>query len=267
MAENKIKSLLISLGICTPDSIQEFYPRVRDREHVQVMRCKKSGVIFLSRSDHFASSSYLGKSDLSYWPAQNRRQVILDCYDDDNRRAIQFGALIRNKRWLDVGTGVGGILDLLSSQAAEICAVEPQAAARQELIQYGYKVYKELNEAENNHFEVVTLFHVLEHLPDPLDTLLIIAKKIVKGGRIIIEVPHANDFLITFLNLEAFKRFTFWSEHPILHTRMSLEILLSKAGFGDIQVMGYQRYPLANHLYWLAKGKPGGHKEWAFLLS
>jgi hypothetical protein len=53
----------------------------------------------------------------------------------------------------------------------------------------------------------------------------------------------------------------------ILHTRQSLEIFLREAGFGDICVIGYQRYPLANHMYWLANGKPGGHKEWPFLLD
>ena len=26
-----------------------------------------------------------------------------------------------------------------------------------------------------------------------------------------------------------------------------------------------QRYSLANHLYWLCNGRPGGHYEWSFL--
>ena len=26
-----------------------------------------------------------------------------------------------------------------------------------------------------------------------------------------------------------------------------------------------QRHPLSNHLYWLSKGKPAGHKVWNFL--
>ena len=26
-----------------------------------------------------------------------------------------------------------------------------------------------------------------------------------------------------------------------------------------------QRYSLANHMYWLSKGQPGGHYKWAFL--
>ena len=30
---------------------------------------------------------------------------------------------------------------------------------------------------------------------------------------------------------------------------------------GDIQIEGVQRYPLSNHLNWLANGKPGGHKS------
>ncbi len=31
--------------------------------------------------------------------------------------------------------------------------------------------------------------------------------------------------------------------------------------------MQVQRYPLSNHLHWLAHGKPGGHKTWGFLDS
>ena len=79
------------------------------------------------------------------------------------------------------------------------------------------------------------------------------------------EVPHARDFLIDFVGLESFKRFTLWSEHLILHTRESLGCFLRKAGFTAVVVEGLQRYPLANHLHWLAKGQPGGHVHWRFL--
>ena len=83
--------------------------------------------------------------------------------------------------------------------------------------------------------------------------------KIKKGGKIIIEVPHAKDILISYFNLESFKSFTFWSEHLILHTRESISRFLTVAGFKDVEVFGIQRYPLANHFYWLKEGKPGGH--------
>jgi hypothetical protein len=86
-----------------------------------------------------------------------------------------------------------------------------------------------------------------------------------ENGKIIIEVPHASDFLISFFEHESFKSFTFWSEHLILHTRNSITIFLEEAGFKDIVVTAVQRYPLANHLHWLSKNEAGGHQKWDFL--
>jgi hypothetical protein len=78
-------------------------------------------------------------------------------------------------------------------------------------------------------------------------------------------VPHARDALFTLYDCDAFKRFTFWSEHLVLHTRQSLAILLKAAGYPVAQIIVYQRYPLANHLYWLSKRAPGGHQIWKML--
>ena len=78
-------------------------------------------------------------------------------------------------------------------------------------------------------------------------------------GKIIIEVPHAQDFLIQSVDLKEFRNFTFWSEHLILHTKESLKILLKKAGFRDVEVFGYQRYGFTNHLGWFVDGTPNGH--------
>ena len=83
----------------------------------------------------------------------------------------------------------------------------------------------------------------------------------MSGGRILIEVPHANDFLLSFVNCEDFKQFTLWSQHLVLHTRDSLRKTLKFVGLEKIQIEGVQRYPLSNHLNWLANGKAGGHKS------
>jgi hypothetical protein len=166
---------------------------------------------------------------------------------------------------VDIGTGAGGILDLLSPISAETVAVEPQSFSRKFLNEMGYNVQASIDDLQEKKFEVVTLFHVLEHLTSPLDSLITISKKMTKGSKIIIEIPHARDFLISFLDHEAFKSFTFWSEHLILHTRESITKLLEEAGFANIIVRSFQRYPLANHLHWLKNNKPGGHIQWASL--
>ena len=37
--------------------------------------------------------------------------------------------------------------------------------------------------------------------------------------------------------------------------------MLEYVGMDNISIIGSQRYPLSNHLNWLAKGKAGGHKS------
>lgn len=260
--DNPLQELLCSLKICDKSSIELFFSRVRDREDVAVLKCRKSGVIFLSRCDHMEMAHYENCTDLKYWGDKDRKAALESTAVDDLRRSKQFGGMIAGKIWLDVGTGLGGILDLLSSSAAKTVAVEPQEGARESLQKLGYKVYRNLQEIPDQSIEVVTLFHVVEHFTEPLEELRQIKKILKPGGTILIEVPHAGDVLLSLFDNEAFKAFTFWSEHLILHTRRSLTVFLEAAGFHDIKVSGFQRYPLANHLYWLARGKPGGHIQW-----
>lgn len=265
--ENKVKEILIELEICNPTSIKPYFSKVRDRDDVSVLRCEKSGVILLSRTDHMEISHYEEKDSFKYWGEMDRKGAIKASTEDTERRLEQFKDIITNKKWIDIGTGAGGILDALSPYALETHAVEPQTGARKELEKIGYAMYRTINEIPKNYFEIVTLFHVFEHFTEPLNSLIELHKAMQKGAKIIIEIPHAQDFLISFLNNEAFKKFTFWSEHIILHTRKSIEAFLKKAGFNNIIVSGFQRYPLANHLHWLAHDKPGGHIKWSELRS
>ncbi len=260
--ENKIKSLLIELGISTENSIVPYFPKVRDRDDISVLKCEKSDVIFLSRSDHMNIKHYEETENFRYWGVKDRKTALLNTLEDSQRRFKQFKSIVTNKKWIDVGTGAGGILDLLSSIALKTVAVEPQEQVRKSLLALNYEVYPSVEKVKENDFDVVTLFHTLEHLTDPIDTLKSIKNKMAKGGKIIIEVPHARDFLISFFENDAFKSFTFWSEHLILHTRESLNIFLKTAGFSKIVIKGFQRYSLPNHLYWLAHSKPGGHIAW-----
>ena len=92
-------------------------------------------------------------------------------------------------------------------------------------------------------------------------------KKLNTSGLLVIEVPHAKDALLSLYESDSFKKFTLWSEHLLLHTRESLKKFVEEAGFKVLNIQGIQRYSLANHLMWLAKGLPGGHKKWSQISS
>lgn len=263
--QSTVQAVLIALGLCDDASFTEIYPRVRDRDDISVLRCSRCGVVCLSRSDHVDPRYYEQKQGFRYGTEFGFNQAVVSRVEDDERRAAEYKGVILNRKWLEVGAGVGGTLKMLSPFASESMAIEPQEEIRQELLHRGYSVAPNLEGIPNNYFDVVTLFHVFEHLTDPIQTLKLISEKMVPGGRLIVEVPHANDFLLSFLDLDEFKEFTFWSEHLILHTRQTLTAFLAEAGFQDIVIKGYQRYPLANHLYWLSRKKQGGHHEWSHL--
>ena len=61
---------------------------------------------------------------------QDRKNVLKQSLEDDQRRFEQFKYVIADKKWLDIGTGVGGILDLMSTIAKVTKAVEPQKNVR-----------------------------------------------------------------------------------------------------------------------------------------
>ena len=110
-------------------------------------------------------------------------------------------------------------------------------------------------------FDCIMMNHVLEHLYDPIETLHSLKQRMNANTILIIEVPHANDILISGYDCDAFKKFTFWSEHIILHTEKSLRRLLSQIGFEKVEITYVQRYNIFNHLHWLSHGKHGGHKH------
>lgn len=262
---HKIFRELCELGLAKEGAYDLLHDGVRDHPNLKVYRCRHSGVIFLSE----LTASSLGKTEgLEYWQqwwnkdkfstSESSPPVV----EDDLRRSRQFLSWIAGKKWVDIGTGLGGILDLLAKQCTSCMAVEPQSGALAFLKKRGYRVKPQISDLCDDDFEVATLFHVFEHFVDPLAELRALHTKMRKGGTLIIEIPHAGDALISMYQNEAFLNFTFRSDHLILHTRESLKRFVESTGFRIVTIEGFQRYALANHLFWLAKGRAGGHLKW-----
>ena len=263
---SKLIDDLESLGVLRRERLETYYPRVRDRDDVAVLRDPVTEVIVLSRSDHVSDGYYEDRQESESYRV-HETDVSTPRLEDNIRRAADFGRYICNKRWLDFGCGLGGMLDEMATDALWAGGLEPNRERAAVVTAKGHHVVSSLSELEDHSVDVVSMFHVLEHLIAPSEELLQLRRVLSPGGVLLIEVPHARDALITLYESEAFRRFTFWSEHLVLHVRFSLRVLLEMAGFNSVEISGRQRYPLANHLYWLSKQKPGGHEVWGFLSS
>jgi len=106
---------------------------------------------------------------------------------------------------------------------------------------------------------------VVEHIQDPRGIISNLGKLLKPKGRLIVEVPSADDALLSLYDCDTFQRFTYMSQHLFLFNASTLALLAKQAGLRVIAIQYYQRYSLANHLHWLSLGSPGGHQHWAFL--
>jgi len=173
----------------------------------------------------------------------------------------------KNKEVLDFGCGFGGFIKGMQDVAKCICGVEISTTERNYLTVEGISVENKI-EKFGKKFDVITLFHVFEHLFNPREWLTTFANYIKEDGMLFIEVPNANDALLSLYESPAFADFTYWSAHLYLYTKESLIKIINDNGCFEIEEAGqFQRYPLSNHLYWLSKGKPGGQNKWQFLNS
>lgn len=258
---------LRDLGAVGPSEPELFEVTVRDRPDIPVYRCPDTGVVLLGRIDHVDSSFYPDKDHPGLKAHRTRTELAASLRDDTNRRATAFGSAVVGRDWLDVGTGAGALLDAIGPAAASVRAVEPQGQLQAVLRDHGYDVFADIVDIADASVDVVTEFHVFEHIPDPVGHLREVRRVLRPGGSVLLEVPHARDALLTRFGSAAFRAFTVWSEHLVLHTAESLSTLLAATGFDAIEVTGHQRYPLANHLHWLATAQPGGHLEWEDLVD
>ena len=267
---NFVFSELLRLNLSKVDTVEPYFPCTRDAEDVSVWRCRQSGILFLSQNICEDQEIYRVQEGFSYWDPvrSNAAPPPQDGFilPDDFDRKDRFHSMIRNKKWLDFGCGMGGLLRLMRNDAPDLAGIEIQPGPRRYLHEQGLPCFDTIAEIADESWDIITLFHVFEHLSNPIETLKQISKKLKHGAELIIEVPHARDALLSLYDSEVFKKFTFWSQHLILHTRDSLaRFVCDVAGLKLIAIEGLQRYPLSNHLHWLAKSLPGGHQKWAFL--
>jgi 2-polyprenyl-3-methyl-5-hydroxy-6-metoxy-1,4-benzoquinol methylase len=96
---------------------------------------------------------------------------------------------------LDYGCGAGYFMKYAEKQGWKAYGVEPNEKARA-LAKGNFKgeVYSTLDEMHKQKFDVITLFHVLEHVPDLNETLRKLRKRLHKKGTLFIALPNHESY-------------------------------------------------------------------------
>lgn len=145
---------------------------------------------------------------------------------------IQHGGLL-----LDIGCGSGSMLKLMQSLGCCVEGVDIDPLAVENAKSKGLKV--RLGKIEDlmypdNHFDVITMSHIIEHVQDPLQLLRECHRILKLSGHLIVVTPNSESlghriFKINWRELDP-------PRHLHIFTPSSLHQLAKRAGFPKIKV-------------------------------
>ena len=100
-----------------------------------------------------------------------------------------------NKRLLDVGAGTGDFLTEAKKYGWEVAGVEPNELARLKSSEKGVALLQNLDAIPTgDKYEVITLWHVLEHLPDLESQIAKLVGLLTDNGTLVVAVPNFKSF-------------------------------------------------------------------------
>jgi len=131
---------------------------------------------------------------------------------------------VKLKRYLDIGSSSGILLQRFQEKYdCEAIGVEPGEAYRKYAQKQGLTVYADivdLKGAGEMDFDLVSMAHVLEHMPDPVRYLADLRQEVLTPlGGLLIEVPNL------------YSHDSFEIAHMTSFSAQSLQLVLLKAGF------------------------------------
>jgi 2-polyprenyl-3-methyl-5-hydroxy-6-metoxy-1,4-benzoquinol methylase len=99
---------------------------------------------------------------------------------------------------MDIGAGTGDFVKYAQDRNWEAYGIEPNDLARELAHKKGVPVYKNISVQREAIYDVVTLWHVLEHLPNLDMQVEAISKTLKKDGWIILAVPNYKSLDATY---------------------------------------------------------------------
>jgi len=170
---------------------------------------------------------------------------------------------------LEIGCSSGFMLDAFRDAGLQCVGVDPSGGFLDFLHSRNHKVYQSIEELEEKNqqkFDLIVHFFVLEHIRDPYTFFQESLELLKEGGKVIAEIPCINDPLVSLYKIPAFDKF-YWSiAHHYYYSPKSLAYVLDHLNLA-YDMFPEQRYDLSNHIIWMLEGKSGGQGKFNHIFS
>lgn len=212
------------------------------RETFKVVQCESCGFRFTNPrpsekeiGKYYQSEEYISHSGTSRGVVNKIYRIVRKYTIKQKVKLIDqlaVNSFASTKSVLDIGCGTGEFLNACKQDGWSVTGVEPSEVARKQAKEnFGIIAQQpeKLFELKEKHFNVITMWHVLEHVYQLDKTMEQIKKLLTDNGTLLIAVPNCNSF-------DAEKYGAQWAawdvpRHIYHFTQQDIEKLFVKFGF------------------------------------
>ena len=151
-------------------------------------------------SSYYKSEDYISHTDSKKTVIDKIYQTVKNITLKRKLRLINEYLLHQNsisrpeKNILDIGAGTGDFLKVCKVNLWNVFGIEPDMEARNIAAKKGVLLHKDVSHFTDKKFEIITLWHVLEHVENLEEYISTLEKLLSKNGTLIIAVPNYKSY-------------------------------------------------------------------------
>ncbi len=181
---------------------------------------------------YYQSNNYVSHSDTKEGLINKLYHIVRTYTLKQKYKLIKSSTKLARGSILDIGAGTGAFSNTMQKNGWEVVGLEPDAIAREQAIknfQLNLQLPDNIDHFESASFNVITLWHVLEHVHDLNGYFKHFKKLLTSQGQLIIAVPN-------YTSQDAQHYGQYWAAYDVPRhlyhfSPQSIESLATKFGF------------------------------------
>jgi ubiquinone/menaquinone biosynthesis C-methylase UbiE len=209
--------------------------------HPPIVRCRRCGLVYTDPrpEDEGILQTYQAVEDPLY--VEEREGRVLT-FEHHLKPLERLTGEPDGRPLLDVGAYTGVFVEIATEHGWQAWGLEPSRWAVEQARSRGHKMVQgtlETASLPSGHFDVVTMWDVIEHLTDPRDALRRAHRLLVPGGLLVV---HTIDIESLFARLLGPRWPWLMEMHIYYFSRSTLRAMLERCGFRVLSDRPQGRY-------------------------
>ena len=228
--------------------------KVDSSESYKIFRCDTCEVLFLNSiktDDGYYEKNY---NQIDYYQTKDSKKIfmrllekVLFIFSSSIKKYLiktNLKKINKNISLLDFGCGDGEFLSSLNSNKYEVYGHDRNSTSKELCKKRGISIY---NDGDKKNFDVITMWHVIEHINDPIEVLKKLNAILKDNGVIVLQTPNTHSWGFKFGASNWFHLDS--PRHLFLFNKKSIDHMCKDTGFILKKVYNeFYDYPL--DLFW-----------------